>query len=129
MILARGDCAVKWRVSMESQSGGPVRKARRARGKWTVEQREQMVAESRQSGASVIEVAQRHGVRAALLSAWRRKAASRSAPKPAALRFAAVRVSAAASEGVIEIDLSSRCVRVHGIVDGAMLREVLAAAR
>ena len=94
---------------MESQNSGSVRKARRARGKRTAEQREQMVAESRQSDASVIEVAQRHGVRAALLSAWRRKAASQSAPRPAALGFASVQLSASASEGVIEIDLSSRC--------------------
>lgn len=114
---------------MDGQNGGKAAKARRPRGKWTDEQRTQMVAESRQPGASVSEVAQRHGVRTALLSAWRRKAASRSAPKPAALGFAAVQVSAAAIEGVIEVDLSSRCVRVHGIVDGAMLREVLAAAR
>jgi hypothetical protein len=30
---------------------------------------------------------------------------------------------------VIEIDLERRCVRVRGSVSGAMLREVLAAAR
>jgi hypothetical protein len=30
---------------------------------------------------------------------------------------------------VIEIDLANRCVRVRGIVDAAMLREVLAATR
>lgn len=111
---------------MEGQNSG---KSRRARGKWTAEQRAQLVAESRQPGASVNEVAQRHGVRAALLGAWRRKAASLSMPKSAAIGFAAVQMSAAANEGIIEIDLSSRCVRVRGIVDGAMLREVLAAAR
>ena len=32
-------------------------------------------------------------------------------------------------DGSIEIDLVARCVRVRGIVDGRMLREVLAAAR
>jgi transposase len=63
---------------MEDQNSGSVRKVRRARGKWTAEQREQMVTESRRPGASVNEVARRHGVRSALLSAWRRKAASRS---------------------------------------------------
>lgn len=111
---------------MEGQNSG---KARRTRGKWTAEQRAQMVAESRQPGASLNEVAQRHGVRAALLSAWRRKAASRSMPKAAAIGFAAVQLSSAPNEGVIEIDLSSHCIRVRGIVDGAMLREVLAAVR
>ena len=113
---------------MEGQNSGLLKTTRRARGKWSSEQREQMVAESRQPGASVNEVARRHGVRAGLLSAWRRKAASRSARK-SAVGFAAVQVSASASEGVIEIDLLSGCVRVRGIVDGAMLREVLAAAR
>lgn len=114
---------------MEVQSSSKVVKARRVRGKWTPEQRERMVAESRRPGASVNEVAQRHGVRSALLSAWRRKAASTSVRKPVSIEFAAVRVSRLPGDGVIEIDLSSRCVRVHGIVDGAMLREVLAAAR
>ena len=111
---------------MEGQNS---RKARRPRGKWNADQREQMVAESRQPGASVSEVAQRHGVRTALLSAWRRKAASRSTGKSTAIGFAAVQLSSVPSEGVIEIDLSSRCIRVRGIVDGTMLREVLAAAR
>lgn len=114
---------------MEAQNIGLQKKPRRARGKWTAEQREQILAESRQPGASVNEVAQRHGVRAALLTAWRRKSASRSMTKPVGSGFAAVQISAAAREGVIEIDLSSGCVRVRGIVDGAMLREVLAAAR
>jgi hypothetical protein len=48
--------------------------------------------------------------------------------KPAA-KFAAVRVATAPTEGVIEIDLAGGCVRVRGIVDAGMLREVLAAAR
>ncbi len=112
---------------MEAQNNSKVVKARRARGRWTREQREQMVAESREPGASVNEVAQRHGVRAALLSAWRRKVAIETTSS--AVRFTAVQLSAAASDGVIEIDLSSRCVRVRGIVDAAMLREVLAATR
>jgi hypothetical protein len=45
------------------------------------------------------------------------------------VKFAAVKVSAAPADGSIEIDLVGRCVRVRGIVDGTMLREVLAAAR
>jgi hypothetical protein len=35
----------------------------------------------------------------------------------------------AGGRGSIEIDLVGGCVRVRGIVDGTMLREVLAAAR
>jgi transposase len=98
----------------------------RRRGKWTAQQRRRIVADSRVSGASVQEVAQRHGVRANLLSAWRRQDVSRSA-KP--VKFAAVKVGAAPTGGSIEIDLIAGCVRVRGIVDGTMLREVLAAAR
>jgi hypothetical protein len=68
-------------------------------------------------------------VRPNLLSAWRRQAAKAKVVGKA--QFAAVRVSAAmpAREGSIEIDFNGGCVRVRGMVDAAMLREVLAAAR
>ncbi len=98
----------------------------RRRGKWTAQQRRRIVADSRVAGASVQAVAQRHGVRANLLSAWRRQDESSRAKKP--VRFAAV-ISAVPADGSIEIDLAGGCVRVRGIVDGTMLREVLAAAR
>jgi transposase len=104
------------------ESGAP-----RLRGKWTAQQRRRIVAASRVPGASVQEVAQRHGVRANLLSAWRRQEDSSRATKPA--KFAAVKVRSAPADGSIEIDLVAGCVRVRGIVDGTMLREVLAAAR
>jgi transposase len=100
---------------------------RRRRGKWTALQRRRIVADRRVAGAVVQEVAQRHGVRPSLLSAWRRQDDASHAAKPA--KFAAVRVSAAPVDASIEIDSVGRCVRVRGIVDGAMLREVLAAAR
>lgn len=99
----------------------------RRRGKWTAQERRRIVADSRVAGAAVQEVAQRHGVRANLLSAWRRQDEASRARKP--VKFAAVKVSAAAVDGSIEIDLVAGCVRVRGIVDGTMLREVLAAAR
>jgi hypothetical protein len=38
-------------------------------------------------------------------------------------------VSAPSAESCIEIDLAGGCVRVRGIVDAQMLREVLAATR
>jgi len=69
----------------------------------------------------------RHGVRANLLSAWRRKEQASRVVKQ--VKFAAVKLGAAPAEGSIEIDLVAGCVRVRGIVDGTMLREVLAAAR
>jgi Transposase len=74
----------------------------------------------------VQEVARRHGVRANLLSAWRRQADS---ARTKGVKFAAVKVKSAPVDGLIEIDLLAGCVRVRGIVDGTMLREVLAAAR
>jgi transposase-like protein len=106
---------------------GAVRKARR--GSWTKDQKRQIVAESQVAGASLAEVAQRHGVRVALVSSWRRQWArsGKVAPRPG--KFAAVRVSAPPVDGIIEIDLAGGCVRVRGIVDARMLREVLAAAR
>lgn len=96
--------------------------ARRTVRKFTAEQRARIVAESREAGATVRGVAQRHGIGPTLLSMWRQQAGA---------GFAAVRVEAPArpAEGVIEIDLDQRTVRVRGVVDGAMLREVLAAAR
>jgi hypothetical protein len=77
----------------------------------------------------VAEVAQRHGVRAALLSSLRRQVARMGEPTKKPAKFAAVRVNTPVVDGVIEIDLSSGCVRIRGIVDARMLREVLAAAQ
>jgi transposase len=103
------------------------------RGKWTVQQRQEIVQASLAAGASINEVAERYGVRANLLTAWRRRHAAGaiavSKLKVSPVGFAAVRVKVAPAEGTIEIDLSSRLVRIHGIVDAGMLREVLAATR
>lgn len=106
-------------------------KKRTVRGKWTAQQRREIVAASLVEGASINEVAEGYGIRANLLSAWRRRrAASISVPKhEKAAHFAAVRVSGTPTDGTIEIDLSNRLIRVRGIVDAGMLREVLAAAR
>jgi len=104
---------------------------RRTVRKFTAEQRAQIVAESREAGATVREVAQRHGIGPTLLSMWRQQAGTGRQAAARRPGFAAVRVQAPArcAEGVIEIDLEQRMVRVRGVVDGAMLREVLAAAR
>jgi len=114
---------------MEVNNSGLGAAKRALRGSWTMAQKQQMVAESNAVGANVADVAKRHGVRPALLSSWRRQLSRivKSPKKPA--KFAAVRVTAVPSEGVIEIDLVGGCVRVRGIVDAGMLREVLAAAR
>jgi hypothetical protein len=57
------------------------------------------------------------------VSGHRGKGTARSA------KFAAVRMTAPSAESFIQIDLAGGCVRVRGIVDAQMLREVLAAAR
>jgi transposase-like protein len=119
---------------MADQDGtvGTGMKKRAVRGKWTAQQRREIVEASLVKGTSINEVAERYGIRANLLTAWRRRyVASIEAPKrkKTQVRFSAVRVNSAPSDGTIEIDLSSRLIRVHGIVDGAMLREVLAATR
>jgi transposase-like protein len=76
----------------ESVETGQEAVAKRRRGNWTAQQRRRIVADSRVAGASVQEVAERHGVRANLLSAWRRQDdASRVAKQ---VKFAAVQVSA-----------------------------------
>jgi transposase-like protein len=77
------------------------------RGKWTAQQKRRIVADSRMVGASIQEVADKHGVRPSLLSKWRREA----------------------GKSTIEIDFNGGCVRVRGVVDAGMLREVMAAAR
>jgi transposase-like protein len=113
---------------MEDRNDGSVEKARRR--SWTKDPRRQIVAESQVAGASLAEVAQRHGVRVALVSSWRRQwARSGKGGAPKAAKFAAVRVRAPSADGIIEIDLADGCVRVRGVVDAQMLREVLAAAR
>jgi transposase-like protein len=105
----------------------PRRKTRR----FTVEQRQQMVAESFAAGASVREVAARYGVHANQLSTWRTESGKKklAASTPKTIRFAAVRTMPTVSDGVIEIDLSSSCIRVRGEVSAAMLREVMGLMR
>jgi transposase len=118
-------------MAQDTGTNGTVHK-KRVRGRWTAEQRQQIVEASLVKDASINEVAEHHGIRANLLTAWRRRHAAAMAVskrKKASAKFAAVRVSTVATDGSIEIDLSNRIVRVRGIVDAGMLREVLAATR
>jgi hypothetical protein len=76
-------------------------------------------------------------VQRTLLSMWRRRELLSGTAKTASPGFAPVRVvlpkrepkAPAGSPGFIEIDLARSVVRVVGVVQGAVLREVLAAAR
>ena len=121
-------CRVLESVMEGNNSGlGSTKKA--PRGSWTMSQKQQAVTESNVTGANVVDVAKQHGVRPALLSAWRRQLSAKAASSKKPAKFAAVRVGAAPVEGTIEIDLVGGVVRVRGIVDAGMLREVLAAAR
>ena len=100
----------------------------RPRRSWTRTERQQIVDESHAQGADVAEVAQRHGMRLVLLQKWRRQHSSKAVSGKPRVKFAAVKF-ARPPQGMIEIDLSGGVVRVRGIVDAQMLREVLAAAR
>jgi transposase len=116
---------------MEVQGGkdGAAQKKRAKRGRWTAAQRKEIVAASHVAGASINEVAERFGIRPNLLTAWRRRDGAVSKPKRKRARFVAVHLKAVAMDGTIEIDQTSGLVRVRGIVDVGMLREVLAAIR
>ena len=119
------------------------------RRRWSAARKAVIVAESCVAGATVSEVAARHGVNANMLSAWRRQAlargkstgnASKDAPTSAALPFVPVRVVAAGSRpdaladvrtagGAIEILVGDASIRVAKGVDAATLSRVLAAVR
>jgi transposase len=116
-------------IVMEANGSGLGVPKKAKRKSWTSAQKRQIVEESYAAGANVAEVAQRHEVRAALLASWRRQQERMATSSKPAAKFAAVRVATAPTGGMIEIDLVGGCVRVHGIVDAGMLREVLAAAR
>jgi transposase-like protein len=115
-----------------SDESGSTPKRRAARGKWTAAQRREIVDASQVAGAEIGEVAKQYGVRPALISSWRRQLVRNATAKPrgkTAAQFAAVHIDRESATGVIEIDLGSRCIRIRGVVDPMMLREVLAATR
>lgn len=117
------------------------------RRKYSVAEKRSMVAETRQPGASVPEVAQRHGVNANLLSVWRRlerqgtliedrrsKAASLlpvQVTTPTLLpteRAVAAPSPAQTSPATIEVDLGpGRRLRILGPFDTTLLRELVSA--
>jgi transposase len=128
-----------------SWCGGELRAGGRRR-RWSAADKAAIVAESFVVGAKVSEVAQRHGVRANMLSAWRGQALAQGnptagAPISTAPPFVPVRVVAGFGRqtdaladapppaGGIEIVLADASIRVTRGVDTATLSRVLAAVR
>jgi len=119
---------------------GPERRRR-----WSSEQKAALVSETAQSGASVAEIARRHGISRSLLYSWRREALARNgvaaglpelvpvvigggAPESPATEDQ--RKSVARAVGTIEIALPGAVrVRVFGKIEERTLRTVLAALR
>lgn len=120
------------------------------RGRWSIEQKREIAAESLEPGVSPITVARRHGVSSGQLYTWRRHllAGSLGTSAQPVARFARVEVMgmrtepatasatdnkpaaspASAHDGLIEIALPGGVtVRVDARVDGGALRRVLAA--
>lgn len=132
-----------------SWCGGELRAGGRRR-RWSAADKAAIVAESFVVGAKVSEVAQRHGVRANMLSAWRGQAlaqgnptagAPAGAPISTAPPFVPVRVVAGFGRQTdaladapppadgIEIVLADASIRVAKGVDTVTLSRVLAAVR
>jgi transposase len=111
------------------------------RRRWSLEEKQAIVAESLAPNASLTAVARRHGIGTGLLYAWRHQLLGRRSDEAA--RFARVDVlsepprptgpgTAAATQrsGLIEIILPGGIsVRVDAQVDDRALRRVLAALR
>jgi transposase len=114
----------------------------------TVEEKIQIVTESRMPGASVAEVARRHGVNANQVFTWRLQQEQgvlgrRKRGRPAAVKLLPVQVcsetqeppaeasvAAPASEGCIEITLTDGVrIGIRGAVSSEQLHQVLAVLR
>jgi transposase len=116
---------------------GPERRRR-----WTSAEKDEIVAESLATDATVVEVARRHDLHPNLLHLWRRQARSgalapvgRPSDAPAsAVQFASVAVAAdervlATAPGMIEIEFASGTrLRISGSVDAATVSAAIAAA-
>lgn len=119
---------------------GPERRRR-----WSSEQKAALVSETAQPGASVAEIARRHGISRSLLYSWRREALARDGVAPGLPELVPVVIAGGAHElpttedrrkpaaraaGTIEIALPGAVrVRVCGKIEEGTLRTVLAALR
>jgi len=119
---------------------GPERRRR-----WSSEQKAALVSEVAQPGASVAEIARRHGISRSLLYSWRREIMAHSDVAPRLPELVPVVIAGGADEppaaedrrkpsapaaGTIEIALPGAVrVRVCGKIEERTLRTVLAALR
>ena len=103
------------------------------RGRWTVEEKALIVAESLDPATTVSAVARRYGLHASQLFVWRQQLAALAARE--ASEFVPVVIAEdgaaapAAMTGRIEIALGPAVVRVGADVDAAALRRVLEVVR
>ncbi len=112
---------------------------RRRRRDWTREEKAEILAASAVPGAVIADVARRYGVSRGLLWTWRRQAMNDLA---AAGDFVPLRIvddvasdpaaepdgppsARPTSVGSIEIEIGRARIRVEGVVDPAVLRQVL----
>ena len=77
-----------------SDAAGDLKRVKRQRRSWLDAEKQQIVAESFAPGASVAEVAQRHGINANMLFTWRRqRQACRTAEADEAVKIIPVTVT------------------------------------
>jgi transposase len=137
-------------ASQVGTSEGKEIRPQRPRRVWTAAEKQRLVAETLEPGASVSRVARRHDMNANLLFTWRRQARQGAlgdtvsvAAAPEGLQLIPIEIAAAEEaqlpqrvpsgddhSGVIEIALPSGVrVRVDALVDEPALRRVLTALR
>lgn len=132
---------------------GPYRRVelitgRRQRRRWTADEKMHIVAESAAPGASIAEVARRHGVNRGLLTVWRRQVgvvaadtgadggaprfipvmSDKETPPPGAVSGGPA-ISAEPAAGRIEVDLRAGRLVFCGGVDPGLAVAILAAVR
>jgi transposase len=83
---------------LRRETNGPIEiiTGREGRRRWSVADKLRIVAETREPGARVVDVAARHGVYQSLLFTWRRQAREGTLALPGVDRFVAVRLRPAA---------------------------------
>jgi transposase len=108
------------------------------RRRWDVQTKARLVAESFEPGRSVSDVARCHDISPSLLFLWRRRApkATRNAESKVGSAFVPMVVSGdtpavpVANEACeIEVEVGDVRIRIKGLIDRSVLREVFLAAR